>query len=70
MHVETDDKTDSASDGNQRVIDFDTVLKDDHHAVPMYQHLAMEEIYLSGHEAEVESVAVGRGLESVNENIC
>lgn len=70
MHAEVDDKMDFANDGNQQVIDFDTFRKDDHHGVPRYQRLAVEEIYSSGHEAEAESVAFVRGLGSVSENIC
>ncbi|GAM40646.1 hypothetical protein TCE0_039r13152 [Talaromyces pinophilus] len=61
---------DFANDGIQQVIGFDTFRKDDHHGVPRYQRLAVEETYSSGHEAEEGSVAFVLGLGSVTENIC
>ena len=70
MHAEVGDKMGFASDGTQLGIDFDTFRKDDYHGVPRYQRLAMEEIYFAGHEAEEESVAFVRDLESASENIC
>lgn len=71
VRAEVDGKmVDSANDGNQEAIGFDTFLKDDHHGVPRYRRLTVEVIYFSDHEAEEGSEVFVRDLEIVNENIC